>query len=86
MPIKTCDLTGTFEYYAVIDRYCQRLDMPRTYRVDYRYSEDDLDSVRYTRILDGIGNVTDVSDLHGSSLFHAFKVSVANSLVPSGSN
>lgn len=54
MPSETCDRTGTFEFYAVIDRYGQRLNMPRTYLVDYRYREDDFQSVRYARILDEI--------------------------------
>ena len=78
MPSDTCARTGTFEFFAVIDRYGQRLDMPRTYAVEHSYHQDDPNSVRYARILDEIGAECDVSELHGSSLFHAFKASIAN--------
>lgn len=68
--------TGTFAFVAVLDSVGQRLPELIPFSVKYVYLPPDVDAVQYLRIVDDRGREYDPSELHGASLFHAFKAHV----------
>ncbi|MGK0187054.1 MAG: hypothetical protein ACI9R3_002839 [Verrucomicrobiales bacterium] len=76
IPNESSKRTGNFSFVAVLDRLGQRLAEPIPYSVGYVYTAPDLDAVQYLRIVDDHGQEIDKSEIHGSSLFHAFKAHV----------